>query len=157
MYQIGARETRILIDIPHKLHRELGNSEAVQSYIGRCVLPSVPESVQPSLEQAIRSGRLRSMPNSWMPSTRLSTPGIILLGDASNMRHPLTGAGMTVALKDVVLLSSLLGRPEVPSLADSATVLKKMRTFHWRRKAYSASLNILAQALYFLFVSEGAC
>lgn len=155
MYQIGTRETRILIDIPHRRHRELGSSTAVRSYISRCVLPSVPESVQPGLERAILNGRLRSMPNSWMPSTRVSTPGIILLGDASNMRHPLTGAGMTVALKDVVLLTSLLQPAEVPSLGDSDTILKKMRVFHWRRKAYSASLNILAQALYFLFASEG--
>jgi squalene monooxygenase len=96
------------------------------------------------------------MPNAWMPSTRNTTPGLILLGDASNMRHPLSGAGMTVALKDAVLLAELLNPTRIPSLNDTDAVMQELRRFHWRRKIYSASLNILAQALYFLFVSEGS-
>jgi len=32
----------------------------------------------------------------------------LLLGDAFNMRHPLTGGGMTVALSDCKLLSDML-------------------------------------------------
>ena len=29
------------------------------------------------------------------------TPGVLILGDALNMRHPVTASGMTVALYDV--------------------------------------------------------
>jgi squalene monooxygenase len=36
------------------------------------------------------------------------TIGAILLGDAFNMRHPLTGGGMTVVLNDVILLREML-------------------------------------------------
>jgi squalene monooxygenase len=154
MYQISARETRILIDIPNEVNRRLGTTDAVKNYIRQRIAPSLPSSAQPSLERAIREGRLRSMPNAWMPSTRNTTPGLVMLGDASNMRHPVTGAGMTVAFKDAVLLADLLGPTRVPSLDDTQAVLVELRRFHWQRKAYSASLNILAQALYLLFVAE---
>lgn len=72
-----------------------------------------------------------------------------------NMRHPLTGSGMTVALSDVVLLDQLLAPKIVSSFSDTGFVLKQMRKFHWKRKKYSTSLNILAQALYSLFVADG--
>jgi squalene monooxygenase len=155
MYQIGARETRILIDIPDAIHHRLGSTESVRDYIRERVVPIMPSTVQLSLEKAVEGGRLRSMPNAWMPSTRNSTPGLVMLGDSSNMRHPVTGAGMTVALKDAVLLADLLSPRRISSLSDTDAVLKEMSRFHWRRKAYSASLNILAQALYLLFASEG--
>ncbi|KAK5659945.1 hypothetical protein OQA88_13410 [Cercophora sp. LCS_1] len=155
MYPIGTRETRILVDIPNSIHDRLGNSNAVRSYLLECVAPTVPKSVRPKFEHAIWKGRLRNLPNSWAPSTRNKTAGLILLGDALNMRHPVTGAGMTVALKDVVLLSRVLNTIDVPSFEDTKEVLLKMRAFHLRRKGHSASLNMLAQALYFLFASKG--
>ncbi|AEO67618.1 733f9685-ac51-42a0-bf82-501ebcb9e58f [Thermothielavioides terrestris] len=154
MYQIGARETRILIDIPHDKQRQLRTTASVRRYIQQHVVPIVPESVRPSLEKAAAQGRLRSMPNAWMPASRSAVPGLVMLGDAANMRHPITGAGMTVALKDAVLLSQLLSPEKVPFLGNSGAVRKAVRGFHWRRKAHSATLNILALALYLLFVSE---
>ena len=36
--------------------------------------------------------------------------GVMLVGDSYNMRHPLTGGGMTVALHDVVILTRLLSK-----------------------------------------------
>jgi len=154
MYPISSSETRILIDIPDDIFSELRDSAAVRAYLRERVLPTVPERVQPELNKAIEDGRLRSMPNAWMPSARNTTPGLIVLGDASNMRHPVTGAGMTVAFKDVILLSNTLNPVDVPDLGDTSEVSKRMGNFHWKRKRYSASLNILAQALYLLFVSE---
>ncbi|KAL2752004.1 hypothetical protein ACRALDRAFT_1037401 [Sodiomyces alcalophilus JCM 7366] len=155
MYQISPRETRILIDIPNTVYAEIGGSRGVPAYIRDRVAASVPDSVKPSLRDAVDRGRLRSMPNAWVPSTQNRTPGLVVLGDAANMRHPLTGGGMTVALKDAILLSRLLDPAEIPSLEDSGAVLRRMSTFHWRRKMHAASLNILAQALYLLFVTEG--
>lgn len=154
MYPISVRETRILVDIPDNLYDRLGSSTAVKSYLREHVVPTVPECVQRQLDKAIEEGRLRSMPNAWMPSTRNATLGLITLGDASNMRHPVTGAGMTVALKDAVLLAQILDPVDFPTLQDANKVSQKMSQFHWKRKRHSSSLNILAQALYFLFVSE---
>ena len=154
MYPISTHETRILIDIPNSIFEGLGSSAAVRSYLHDRVAPVVPTVVRPQLELAIKNGRLRSMPNAWMPSSKNKTPGLVIVGDASNMRHPITGSGMTVALKDSVLLANLLDPTDIPDLSDSDAVLRKMGDFHWQRKRHSASLNILAQALYLLFVSE---
>ncbi len=46
--------------------------------------------------------------NKLMPAAPLHQPGALLLGDAFNMRHPLTGGGMTVALSDCCLLADML-------------------------------------------------
>jgi squalene monooxygenase len=95
------------------------------------------------------------MPNSFLPPSVNSTEGIMLLGDAMNMRHPLTGGGMTVAFNDVVLISKLLAPEVIPSFQDTRQVMEQMKTFHWRRKSLSSVINILAQALYSLFAANG--
>lgn len=155
VYKISIRETRILIDIFNKVYDKLGDKDAVRAYISDRVLPMIPANLRQVLREALEMGRLRSMPNSWMPATRNRTPGLLLLGDAGNMRHPMTGAVMTVAIKDTILLSELLCPKEIPSFLDTGHVLKALTKFHWQRKYHSAPLNILAQALYLLFASEG--
>lgn len=47
------------------------------------------------------------MPNSFLPPAPIEKSGVLLLGDAYNMRHPLTGGGMSVALNDVKLWREL--------------------------------------------------
>ncbi|KAK0611443.1 squalene epoxidase [Immersiella caudata] len=151
------------LPIPRYAHAALGRgppilmypiSSSVRRYLRERVLPVVPEKVQSQLSDAIENGRLRSMPNAWMPSTKNTTPGLITIGDASNMRHPVTGAGMTVALKDAVLLAETLNPIDAPDLRNVSDMAKRMSDFHWKRKGHSTPLNILAQALYLLFVSE---
>ncbi|KAI5362323.1 Putative FAD dependent oxidoreductase, squalene epoxidase, FAD/NAD(P)-binding domain superfamily [Septoria linicola] len=154
LYQIGTHETRALIDIPENLPSASVKEGGVKGHLKNVVLPSLPERVRPSFEAAIEKDRLRSMPNSWLPPTTNKTPGLLILGDAMNMRHPLTGGGMTVAFNDAVLLSELLAPEVVPDLDDHKLILQQMRTFHWRRKNLTSVINILAQALYSLFAAE---
>ena len=69
------------------------------------------------------------------------------------MRHPLTGAGMTVALKDVAILREMLC--EIPSLQQRARVQQAFRSFQWKRKiSHSFVTNVLAQALYAVFAAR---
>ncbi|MBZ3881956.1 Squalene monooxygenase [Sciurus carolinensis] len=49
-------------------------------------------------------------------------PGVLLLGDAYNLRHPLTGGGMTVALKDIKLWRKLL--KGIPDLYDDVAIFQ---------------------------------
>ncbi len=57
---------------------------------------------------------------------------------------------MTVALKDVVLLSSLLSQfKEMGS--DLLAMDKTVKKFYTQRKPYAASINVLATALYGVF------
>jgi squalene monooxygenase len=154
LYQISTHDTRILVDIPGKLP-SAGTGE-LHKYLRTNVLPDLPKSLQSSFEEALKSPeRLKSMPNSFLPPSVNRTEGIVLLGDAMNMRHPLTGGGMTVAFNDVVLLSKLLAPEVVPSFEDTQLVLLQMRKFHWQRKSLSSVINILAQALYSLFAADG--
>lgn len=54
------------------------------------------------------------------------------MGDAFNMRHPLTGGGMTVALSDIVVLRNLL-RP-LHDLRDASSLCKYLESFYTLRK-----------------------
>jgi squalene monooxygenase len=118
------------------------------------------------------------MPNSFLPaisqgpfpfSGSSSHPdaksGVFLLGDAWNMRHPLTGGGMTVALNDVVTLRALLlevllqgeaqGKGQGKGLRDWEKVRKVLAKWHWKRKPLASTINILSVALYDLFGADG--
>lgn len=154
LYQIGTHETRALVDVPDNMPSASVKAGGVKNHLRNVVLPSLPQSVQPSFEAAIDRDRLRSMPNSWLPPATNRTPGLVMIGDAMNMRHPLTGGGMTVALNDVVLLTELLHPTKIPMLDEPVPVLKAMKTFHWQRKGLTSVVNILAQALYSLFAAD---
>ena len=155
LYQIGTHETRALVDVPEGLESTSAKNGGVKGHLRKVVLPSLPAIVQPSFERALDEGKLRSMPNSFLPPSVNRVSGMIMLGDAMNMRHPLTGGGMTVAFNDVVLLRNLLHPDKVPDLGDTKMVRKQMEVFHWKRKNLTSVINILAQALYSLFAANG--
>lgn len=72
------------------------------------------------------------MPNRSMPASPYPTPGALLMGDAFNMRHPLTGGGMTVALSDIVVLRDLL-KP-LHDLHDASALCRYLESFYTLRK-----------------------
>ncbi|KAF9282692.1 Squalene epoxidase [Mortierella alpina] len=146
MYQISKTETRILVDISGKLPSV--STGALRSYLEKSIYPQLPACAQKPFLRALETDRLRSMPNSFLPPSTSSELGIIVLGDAMNMRHPLTGGGMTVALNDVVYLRDML-KGDVTK--DQEVTMVQMELFFWKRKELSAVINILAQALYALF------
>ena len=155
LYQIGTHETRCLMDIPDNVPAASIEAGGVRNYIRNVVLPSLPKHIHPCFETALEDGKIpRSMPNSWLPPSTQTEKGMVILGDAMNMRHPLTGGGMTVAFNDVVLLSDLLSPERIPSLGDTVAIQKAMKEFHWQRKGLSSIINILAQALYSLFAAN---
>jgi len=53
--------------------------------------------------------------------------GVLLLGDAYNIRHPLTGGGMSVVLNDVKIWRSLL--QDIPDLYEDSDILKVQLDF----------------------------
>ncbi|KAG0345107.1 Squalene epoxidase, partial [Podila humilis] len=127
MYQISERDTRILVDVPGKLPS--ASSGALRSYLEKVVHPQLPPTVQKPFMEALETERLRSMPNSFLPPSTSSDLGVILLGDAMNMRHPLTGGGMTVALNDVVYLKDML-KGDVTN--DQEETMVQMELFFWK-------------------------
>lgn len=84
---------------------------------------------------------------------RHTKPGAILLGDAWNMRHPLTGGGMTVALNDVVLLRDMFLKAD--GLDDWQEMEAGLSRWYWERKPRSSTINMLSLVLYEMFGAAG--
>lgn len=100
---MGDTTCRCLVDVPgEKLPADLPN------YLRTVVAPEVPEELRAAFLSALDSSLIRTMQNKQLYSQPLHQPGALILGDAFNMRHPLTGGGMTVALSDCKLLSDML-------------------------------------------------
>lgn len=144
IYQISANETRVLVDIRGDMPRNL------REYMAEQIYPQIPDHLKEPFLEASQNSRLRTMPASFLPPSPVNKRGVLLLGDAYNLRHPLTGGGMTVALKDVKLWRKLL--KDIPDLYDDAAVFQAKKSFYWSRKrTHSFVVNVLAQALYELF------
>ncbi|KAI0057360.1 squalene epoxidase [Artomyces pyxidatus] len=152
LYQIAEHDTRILIDIKNPLPSDL------KKHILSNIVPQLPAALHVPIETALTKDRLRRMPNSFLPPVeqggRHTKEGAVLLGDAWNMRHPLTGGGMTVALHDVVLLARAL--EGLHDLADWRAVSTTLHRWHWSRKPLASTINVLSVALYDLFGADGA-
>lgn len=148
LYKIDDTTTRIFIDVPTGLPSASPKAGGIRAHMLNVVLPVLPPRCQQSFREAVDRGKFLSMPNCYLADSEQTTPGLMILGDAMNMRHPLTGAGMTVALKDVLLISELLSPENVPSLEDTDAVLKVVKKFHWVRKSSASVINILAMSLY---------
>ncbi|KAH9694917.1 Squalene monooxygenase [Citrus sinensis] len=112
-------------------------------------LLQIPHELQTAFISATEKGNMRTMPNRSMPAAPYPTPGALLMGDAFNMRHPLTGGGMTVALSDVILLRDLL-RP-LHSLDNAYSLCKYFESFYTLRKPVASTINTLAGALHKVF------
>ncbi|XP_032411189.1 squalene monooxygenase [Xiphophorus hellerii] len=146
IYQISSSHTRVLVDVRGEMPRDL------PGYMAERIHPQLPEHLKEPFMEALQNDRLRSMPASFLPPAPVNKPGVLLLGDAYNMRHPLTGGGMSVALNDVCIWRVLLRN--VPDLYDDAALLQAKKRFHWERKSsHSFVVNVLAQALYELFAA----
>ena len=100
LYQIGTHETRMLVDVKGKLP-SIGTG-ALKRHLEETIVPGLPEKVRACVSEALDASeteggdkRLRVMPNSWLPARQQSgkgdREGCIVIGDAWNMRHPLTG------------------------------------------------------------------
>jgi len=150
-YPISSNELRVLVDFPSGKIPRSDNGDLTRHLLEK-TLPNFPKSMQPSFRRAVEDGKFMSMPNQSMESKPLFCPGICLIGDSLNMRHPLTGGGMTVGLKDVQIFTELMS--SVTDLKDSVKLDSAIRQFYASRKAPNAVINVLADALYRVFCAE---
>jgi len=124
----------------------------LQAHLLSHILPQLPTALQQPFRLAVDSGHIKSMPNRAMPCAKLEKDGVLLLGDALNMRHPLTGGGMTVAIRDVEAVLRLL---EDTDIEDPAAVKRLKAAFASERRAWAATINVLANALHAVFSTPG--
>lgn len=148
VYEISPTEARCLCDVPAPLPSVSDGS--LNKWLSENCLPHLPEGLKPSFRDALEHQRMRSMPNQYLPAVKYDVPGLVIVGDALNMRHPLTGGGMTVGFADAVSLSSILGPVDV-NWGNFSVIKGLLHRFREERKQSSAVVNVLSVALYSLF------
>lgn len=146
VYQISPEETRILC-----AYNSPKLPTNIRQWLETNVQAHIPKSLRPSFDAALSQGKFRTMPNSYLSARQNNVMGMCVIGDALNMRHPLTGGGMTVGLNDVVLLMKKIGDLD---FSDRETVLDELLDYHFERKNYDAVINVLSIALYSLFAAD---
>jgi len=152
-YPISSEEVRCLVDIPSSVKMPSVAKGEMAKYVLEKIVPQIPEQLRPHLIKAVNDGQFRSMPNKTMAAKPSRTPGAVLLGDAFNMRHPLTGGGMTVALNDIHTFKSMLD--PLPDFSDGERTGAKLDEFYRHRTQPALTINTLANALYAVFCSSG--
>jgi squalene monooxygenase len=142
-YPISSFEVRVLIDFPGgQLPRKL----SLQTHLDANVTPYIPECMRSSYEQALQEGGFKVMPNHYMAAKPIIRKGAVMLGDALNMRHPLTGGGLTAVFSDIQILSRHL--LAMPDFNNTDLIHEKIEAYYRDRQHANANLNILANALY---------
>lgn len=154
VYPISSTEARVLVDIPPQEKVPSLATGELKEYLQARVAPQLPECLQAPFAQALAGTKLRAMQNKQLSAHPLHPPGALLLGDSFNMRHPLTGGGMTVALSDTKLLGDML--QPLPDFTDSLRTAQCTSAFYMRRKPLSSTINTLAEALYEVFRTKEA-
>ncbi|KAI9166162.1 hypothetical protein LWI28_027302 [Acer negundo] len=124
-YPISSTEVRCLVDVPGQKLPSVASGE-MANHLKTIVAPQVPPEIRDSFIAAVDKGNIRTMPNRSMPADPQPTPGALLMGDAFNMRHPLTGACLS----------------------------KYLESFYTLRKPVASTINTLAGALYKVFSSS---
>ena len=142
-YPISNNEIRLLIDFPgDQLPRKL----LLQAHLDANVTPYIPTSMRESYECAIQEGGFKVMPNHYMAAKPIIRKGAVMLGDALNMRHPLTGGGLTAVFSDIQILSGHL--LAMPDFYNTDLIHDKIEAYYRDRQHANANLNVLANALY---------
>lgn len=153
LYQISLHHSRILCAYRSAT---LPKKAEVIEYLKTAVLPNLPESLHASFETALSKDNdvYRAMPNQYLTAIINDTPGFACIGDSLNMRHPLTGGGMTVGLNDAVLFLKMMADVKNEDLGNEDIVLEKLLDFHAERKKLTVVINTLSLALYTLFAAD---
>lgn len=143
-YRISSTEVRALIDVPTP------SPEDTKDYIRNNIIPQLPADLGKQLDKSMDvEGNFKTMPNFKLHPAPVLRQGLIALGDALNIRHPLTGGGMTVAFSDMARLTPLLA--DVEDFSRYSEVMAAYAYFFAQRKPLASTINILAQALYRVF------
>jgi squalene monooxygenase len=148
-YPISTNEVRLLIDFPGD---QLPRKFLLQEHLDANVTPYIPECMLASYQYAIEEGGFKVMPNHYMAAKPIFRKGAVMLGDALNMRHPLTGGGLTAVFSDIQILSGHL--LAMPDFKNTDLIHQKIEAYYRDRQHANANLNVLANALYGVMSNE---
>ncbi|CAN7024688.1 unnamed protein product [Brassica rapa subsp. trilocularis] len=144
VYQITSNEVRCAAEVPADSIPSIANGEMV-NFLKKTVVPQIPDgNLRETFLKGVEEGLLeiKTTATKSMSAKQCDKKGVIVLGDAFNMRHPIIASGMMVALSDVLILRNLL-RP-VPSFSNTKKFVELVKSFYIIRKPMSATVNTLA-------------
>lgn len=144
IYPISSNEVRLLIDFPGEKPPRIG--QKMKDLLMEYYVPLFPESTRESFINAVEEGKFDMFPNHRLVGEPFKKSGAVLLGDSLNMRHPITGGGMSAVFSDVKNLGDHLLKIE--DFNNTVDVDAKIKDFYETRHDGTATINILADALY---------
>lgn len=145
-YRLDSNEVRILA-----AYTGAALPRDVRGWLLNEVLPQLPTEYHKALTEAVDvPNNVKSMPIHLYQAAFPAIRNYVGLGDHANQRHPLTGGGMTVAMRDAVSLAAAL--KDVKSFEkDHAAVHDAILAYVRHRNRHSSTINILSWALYAVF------
>lgn len=143
VYPINENEWRILVDFPGEKAPKMG--EKMRKFMEDEIYNSIPAGMRKAFMKSLDDNDYKVMPNHNMKARAFKKEGIALLGDSLNMRHPLTGGGMTACFLDVITLNKALEKINVKNHTE---VYNATMNYYKNRVKNVESINILANALY---------
>lgn len=151
VYPVSSTETRVLIDFPG--NEPPKKSGELTAFLRDKIGVQMPDEIKPSYLTAVEEGKFKVMPNHLIPARPKLKQGAVLLGDSLNMRHPLTGGGMTVAFTDVHalgerIINALTTNEQLSEEKKQWLLTIAVEQFYKTRHKQNATVNILADALY---------
>ena len=150
LYPISSTEGRMLIDFPDEIPT---NEEGqLTRHLLTHTISQLPKCIHASFTRAVTEGNFKAMPNRQQCARPVARPGTLIVGDALNVRHPLTGGGMTVAFTDCAAVVAAFDA-SIKDFNDPAALDALAHTHYATRAAPVAAINILADALYDVFGS----
>ena len=146
VYPIKSNGYRILVDYPGEKPPRMG-SKSIQKFKAD-ISAVLPKEMVASFEHAIDNDQLKVMPNHSMKAQAFRKKGAALLGDSLNMRHPLTGGGMTASFADIMSLNAEI---KAVNIQDENALNLAIQSYYEKRGKSVETINILANALYKVF------
>jgi len=150
LYPITSTGTRALIDFKGDTAPRMG--EELKQHLLSKIGDIIPPSAKPSYINAVNAGKYKVFPNHRLPATPVNKKGVVLLGDSLNMRHPLTGGGMTASFTDCYQLGNELLK--VKEWWNLSEIELAVQNFYNTKTEQTGSINILADALYGVMTSQ---
>lgn len=149
VYPIHENAYRILIDYPGQKPPRIG-TKSIEKFKSE-ISAVLPIEMRDAFVKAIENDQLKVMPNHSMKAQAFRKKGVVLLGDSFNMRHPVTGGGMTATFTDIISLNTAF---ENVNLENDSEVELAIQSYYNNRSEKVETINILANALYKVFRDE---
>ena len=153
IYPVTTDAWRILIDFKGEKAPKLGPE--LKRYLLETFGGYIPQSARAAFVAAVDEGNFKMFPNHRLPAAPINKAGAVLLGDSLNMRHPLTGGGMTAVFADVKNLGENLATAK--DYSDEKAVNKAVQKYYDTRHLGTQTTNILADGLYGVVYNPDLC